>query len=94
MVVSLFLLTKFFAAGSLAAAGCCCLLEIAMVVAIRRGMNGWEPARFQRDIRGTFRSHRRFYPGSPLRAAFVASSFLLGGCIAALIVIHRVALGM
>ncbi len=93
-VVSLFLLTKFFAAGSLAAAGCCCLLEIAMVVAIRRGMNGWEPARFQRDIRGHVSQSPQVLSRSPLRAAFVASSFLLGGCIAALIVIHRVALGM
>jgi len=42
----------------------------------------------------TFRRHRRFYPGSPLRAAFVASSFLLGCCIAGLIVIHRVTHGL
>ena len=92
--VPIFLLTKVFAAGSLAAAGSCCLLEVAMILAIRRSLRGWAPARFQRDITITFRSHRRFYPGSPLRAAFVASSLLLGCCIAGLIVIHRVTHGM
>ncbi|MGC2613669.1 MAG: hypothetical protein WA354_06545, partial [Terracidiphilus sp.] len=61
---------------------------------IRRGLAGWRPARLQRDIVVTFRSHRRFCPGSPLRAAFVASSLLLGCCIAGLIVIHRVTHGL
>jgi hypothetical protein len=94
VAVSLLLLTEFFAAGSVAAAGCCCLLEVAMILEIRRGLSGWKPAQLQRDIAVTFRSHRRFNPGSPLRRAFLASSFLLGCCIAGLIVIHRVAQGM
>jgi hypothetical protein len=92
--VSLFLLTEIFATGSLVGAGCCCFLEVAMVAEIRRGLAGWKAEPFQRDIVVTFRRHRRFYPGSRLRAAFVASSFLLGSCIAALVVIHRVTHGM
>jgi hypothetical protein len=92
--VSLFLLTEIFATGSLVSAGCCCLLEVAMVKEIRHGLAGWEPARFRRDIVATFHRHRRFYPRSRLRAAFVASSFLLGTCIAALIAIHRVTRGL
>ena len=92
--MSLLLMTEVFAAGSVAAAGCCCLLEVAMILEIRRSLGGWKPAQAQRDIAVIFRSHRRFHPGSPLRAAFVASSFLLGCCIAGLIVIHRVTKGM
>lgn len=92
--MSFLLLTKVFAGGSLVSAACCCLLEVAMVLEIQRGLAGWRPAPLQRDIVVTFRSHRRFYPGSPLRAAFVASSFLLGCCIAGLIVVHRVAQGL
>jgi hypothetical protein len=92
--VSFSLLTQVFAGGSLVSAGCCCLLEVAMVLEIRRGLAGWRPARLQRDIVVTFRSHRRFCPGSPLRAAFVVSSLLLGCCIAGLIVIHRVTHGL
>ena len=92
--MSLLLMTEVFAAGSVAAAGCCCLLELAMILEIRRSLRGWRPVQLQRDIAVIFRSHRRFYPGSPLRTAFVASSLLLGCCIAALIVIHRVAQGM
>ncbi len=94
VAVSLMLLTELFGAGSIAAAGCCCLLEVTMILEIRRSRDGWGPACLQRDITVIFRSHRRFYPGSPLRRAFVASSFLLGCCIAALIVIHRVAAGI
>jgi len=92
--VSIFLLTEFFATGSLVSATCCCLLEVAMVLEIRRGLTGWQTAELQRDIVVTFRSHRRFYPGSRLRAAFVVSSFLLACCIAGLIAVHRVANGM
>ena len=92
--MSLLLMTEVFAAGSVAAAGSCCLLEVAMILEIRRSLGGWKPAQLQRDIAVIFRSHRRFHPGSPLRRAFVASSFLLGCCIAGLIVIHRVTQGM
>lgn len=88
------LLTHVFAAGSLLSAGCCCLLEMLMVIEIRRGLTGWQPADHSRDIVVTFRSHRRFYPASPLRRAFIASSILLGFCIAGLIVVYRVAHGM
>ncbi len=92
--MSLLLLTEFFAGGSLVSAACCCLLEIAMILEIRRGLQGWQPAGLQRDIAVTFRSHRRFYPTSPLRTAFVAFSFLLACCIAGLIMIHRVKHGL
>jgi hypothetical protein len=92
--LSLFLLNEIFAAGSLVSALACCLLEIAMVAEIRRGMTGWQTAEWQRDIAVTFRSHRRFYPASPLRAAFVVSAISLGLCIASLIMIYRVARGL
>lgn len=92
--VSLILLTQVLAAGSLMSAACCCLLEVAMVAEIRRGLTGWQPADLNRDIVVTFRSHRRFYPGSPLRRAFIASSILLGFCIAGLIVVYRSVHGM
>jgi len=88
------LLTEFLAAGSLVSAVCCCFLEVAMVSAIRRGLTGWQLPDLQRDIVVTFRSHRRFYPASRLRAAFVASSFSLACCIAGLIVVHRVVHGL
>jgi len=92
--VSFSLLTHVFAGGSLVSAACCCLLEVAMVIEIRRGLAGWRPAPLGRDIVVTLRSHRRFYPESPLREAFVASSVLLTSCIAGLIVIHRVTQGL
>jgi hypothetical protein len=90
VVVSVFLLTEVFATGSLVSAVCCCLLEVAMVAELRRGLAGWHPSELPRDIRVTLRNHRRFYPASRLRTAFVASSLLLGCCIAGLLVIHRI----
>lgn len=92
--MSIILLTQLFATGSLVSAACCCLLEVAMVAEIRRGLAGWQPADLPRDIVVTFRSHRRFCPESRLRAAFVASSFLLAICIAGLIAIHRIVHGL
>lgn len=92
--MSILLLTEILAGGSLVSAACCCLLEVAMVSEIRRGLAGWQAPDFQRDIVVTFRSHRRFYPSSRLRVAFVASSFLLGCCIAGLIAIHRMNQGL
>jgi hypothetical protein len=90
----LVLLTHVLAAGSLMSAGCCCLLEMLMVTEIRRGLTGWQPVQMNRDIVVTFRSHRRFYPASPLRRAFIASSISLGFCIAGLIIVYRVANGL
>jgi hypothetical protein len=92
--VSILLLTEIFAAGSFLSAGCCCLLEVAMVAEIRRGLAGWETPYLQRDIVVTLRSHRRFYPSSPLRTAFVASSFVLACCIAGLVAVHRTVHGL
>jgi hypothetical protein len=83
------MLTPFLAAGSLLSAACCCLLEVAMVSEIRRGLAGWQTPSLQRDIVVTFRSHRRFCPSSPLRRAFILSSFVLACCIAGLIAVHR-----
>lgn len=90
----LVLFTHVFAAGSLVSAACCCLIEMAMVAGIRRGLTGWQPADLNRDIVVTFRSHRRFYPASLLRRAFILSSILLGFCIAGLILVYRIAHGM
>ena len=87
--MSIFPLTQVLAMGSLLSAASCCLLEVAMVAEIRRGLTGWDTPYLQRDIVVTFRSHRRFYPSSPLRRAFVASSVVLGFCIAGLVMIHR-----
>lgn len=92
--MSIFLLTEIFASGSLFSAVCCCLLEVAMVAEIRRGLTGWDAPYMQRDIVVTFRSHRRFYPSSPLRRVFVASSALLGLCIAGLVMVHRATHGI
>jgi hypothetical protein len=92
--VSILLLTEIFAAASLLSAACCCLLEVAMVAEIRRGLTGWDAPYMQRDIVVTFRSHRRFCPSSPLRRAFVASSTVLGLCIAGLVMIHRTTHGL
>lgn len=92
--MSILLLTEILAAGSLLSAVCCCLLEVAMVAEIRRGLTGWDAPDFQRDIVVTFRSHRRFYPSSPLRRAFVASSVVLGFCIAGLVMIYRTQHGL
>ena len=90
----LVLFTHVFAAGSLVSAACCCLIEMAMVAGIRRGLTGWQPADLNRDIVVTFRSHRRFYPASLLRRAFILSAILLGFCIAGLILVYRIAHGM
>lgn len=92
--MSILLLTEILAAGSLISAVCCCLLEVAMVAEIRRGLAGWDTPSLQRDIVVTFRSHRRFYPSSRLRRAFVASSCVLGFCIAGLVMIHRATHGL
>src|SRR5581483_11470855 len=88
VVVSLILLTQVLAAGSLVSAACCCLAEIAMVADIRPGLSGWQPAALSRDHVVTLRSHRRFYPGSPLRRACIACSNLLTVCIAGLILVY------
>jgi hypothetical protein len=93
--VSLFLLSVICSAGSFVSAVCCCLLEVAMVTAINRKLAEWTTfAYLRRDIAVIFQRHRRLYPTSPLRVAFVASSCMLGSCIAGLIVIHRVAGGL
>lgn len=92
--MSLVEVTQILAAGSLLSAITCCLLEVAMVAEIRRSLTGWQTADFQRDIVVTFRSHRRFYPSSRLRRAFVFSSVLLGFCIAGLVVTYRIAHGL
>ncbi|HXS78098.1 MAG TPA: hypothetical protein VN753_18110 [Terracidiphilus sp.] len=92
--MSIFLFTEILAACSLVSAISCCLLEVAMVAEIRRGLAGWDTPSLQRDIVVTFRSHRRFYPSSRLRTAFVASSFVMGCCIAGLVMIHRVTHGL
>ena len=92
--MSIILLTQLFATGSLLSAASCCLLEVAMMAEIRRGLAGWQPADLPRDIVVTFRSHRRFCPDSRLRVAFVASSVLLAICIAGLIAIHRIVHGL
>lgn len=92
--MSLVLVTQILAAGSLVSAVTCCLLEVAMVAEIRRGLAGWQPADLQRDIAVTFRSHRRFYPSSRLRTAFVLSSMVLAFCIAGLVATYRIAHGM
>lgn len=92
--MSILLLTEILAAASLLSAACCCLFEIAMVAEIRRGLTGWDMPQLQRDIVVTFRSHRRFCPSSPLRRAFVASSVVLGFCIAGLVMIHRATHGL
>ena len=65
-----------------------------MVSEIRRGLAGWQMAELPRDIVVTFRSHRRFYPESPLRLAFIFASFMLAFCIAGLIMIHRTVHGL
>lgn len=92
--MSILLLTEILAAASLVSAGCCCLLEVAMVAEIRRGLAGWQTPYLERDIAVTFRSHRRFCPASRLRRAFVASSFVLGCCIAGLVMVHRITHGL
>lgn len=92
--MSILLLTEVLALVSLLSAACCCLLEVAMVAEIRRGLTGWDSPQSQRDIVVTFRSHRRFYPSSRLRRAFVASSVVLGFCIAGLVMIHRTTHGL
>ena len=94
VVVSLGLIAQLFAVGCLISAVGCCVLEVAMVAEIRRGLAGWRPADLERDIAVTFRSHRRFCPDSLLRRAFVGSSILLGLCIAGLILVYRISHGM
>ena len=85
------MMTVFFAAGGLLSAVACCMLEIAMVNATNRKMAGWTTFTFAgRDIGVIFQRHRRLYPESPIRAAFVFSSCILGVCIAGLIAIQRV----
>jgi len=92
--VSILPLTEILALGSLLSAACCCLLEVAMVAEVRRGLTGWATPDQKRDIVVTFRSHRRFYPSSPLRRAFVASSVVLGFCITGLVMVHRATHGL
>lgn len=68
----------------------CCLLEVAMVNATNRKMEGWATVSYlNRDITVIIQRHRRMYPGSRLRVAFVLSAGVLTGCIAGLIAIQR-----
>jgi len=90
----MFLMTLFFAAGGLLSAVACCLLEVNMVKASNRMMQGWTTFTFTgRDIGVIFQRHRRLCPESRVRAAFVLSSCVLGICVAGLIAIHRIAVG-
>jgi len=73
----------------------CCLLEIAMVKATNRKMAEWTTFTFAgRDIGVIFQKHRRLFPESRMRTAFVVSMCMLGICIAGLIAIHRIAVGL
>lgn len=93
--MSLFQLSLICSAGSFMSAICCCLLEVAMVKAINRKLAEWTTfAYLRRDIVIIFHRHRRLYPTSRLRVAFVASSCMLASCIAGLIAIHRAVHGM
>jgi hypothetical protein len=93
--LSLFLLATVFSAGSFVSAACCCLLEVAMVTGINRKLTEWTTyVNKRRDIVTIFQRHRRLFPTSRLRVAFVASSFMLGSCIAGLIAIHRIVHGI
>jgi hypothetical protein len=88
-------LTVFFASSGLLSAIACCLLEIAMVNATNRKMEGWTTFTFGgRDIGVIFQRHRRLYPESRMRAAFVVSVCSLGLCIAGLIAVQRIANGI
>lgn len=85
------MMTLLFAAGGILSALACCLLELAMVNATNRKMEGWTTFTFAgRDIGVIFQRHRRLCPDSPFRAAFVFSSCMLGVCIAGLIAIERI----
>ena len=89
------LVTMFFAAGGLLSAVACCLIEVAMIAATNRKMEGWTTFTFAgRDIGVIFQKHRRLYPESRMRAAFVFSSCVLGICIAGLIAINRITHGL
>jgi len=88
-------LTVFFFAAGILSATACCLLEIAMVNATNRKMAGWTTFTFAgRNIGIIFQRHRRLYPESRIRAAFVVSMCALGICIGALIAIQRIANGI
>jgi hypothetical protein len=88
-------LTVFFAASGLLSAIACCLLEVAMIKATNRKMAEWTTFIFAgRDIGVIFQKHRRLFPESRIRLAFVFSTCVLGICIAGLIAIHRIAQGL
>jgi len=88
-------LTVFFVAAGILSAIACCLLEIAMVHATNRKMEGWTTFTFSgRNIGVIFHRHRRLYPESRMRTAFVVFMCTLGFCIAGLIAIHRIAVGL
>ena len=88
-------LTVFFATGSLMSAIACCLLEMAMIKATNRKMESWTTYTFAgRDIGVIFQRHRRLFPESRLRTAFVFSTCVLGVCIAGLIAIQKMGHGL
>ena len=92
---STILMTQVFAAVSVMSVVVCCLLEVAMVNATNRKMEAWQTvSSLGRDITVTLKRHRRLYPGSRLRIAFVLSACVLTGCIAGLIAIHWMVYGL
>ena len=60
------LVTQILAAGSLMSAACCCLLEVAMVAAIRRGLTGWQPSEFRKRYRGYVSKPSPLLPNQPI----------------------------
>jgi hypothetical protein len=93
--VSAFWMITILTVGSLTSAVACCLLELAIVTETNRKMQGWTSfAYLHRDIAVIFQRHRRLYPASRLRVAFVLSSCSLASCIAGLIVVHRIVNGL
>ena len=88
-------LTALFVTGGLLSAIACCLLEVTMVNATNRKMAGWTTFTFAgRNIGVIFQRHRRLYPESRIRAAFIFSTCVLGVCIAGLIAIQRITVGI
>jgi hypothetical protein len=82
--------SKLLIAASLGFAIACCLTQVAMIVGINSRLGpSSQFSSIRRDLFGIIQEHRRLYPASNLRVAFIVSFVLLVACSSGFILIHN-----
>jgi hypothetical protein len=82
--------SKLLLAACLGFAIACCLTQVAMIVGINSKLGTRSQfSSLRRDLFGIFQEHRRLYPASNLRVAFIVSLVLLVASSSGFVLIHN-----